>query len=608
MFKRPSCLQGRRHGDNHGDWSAFPVRQLFVLALCRICEPIAFMSIFPYVYRMVEAFHVTDNDRKIALYAGMITSAFTFAEFSAGMFWGRMSDKIGRKPVLVMGLIGTAISMIVFGFAPNLATAMVARALGGLLNGNIGVLQTTVAEIVTVKEHQPRAYSIMPFVWCLGSIIGPAMGGALAQPCDNYPWLFQRDTIFDRFPFLLPNLVCVVVLVSGIVVGLLFLEETHPEKKHRRDRGLELGNWLVGKVWGSSEQLPEGPDAKAELAGDEYYDYDDDVPPPEYRSTESSPRLSPVKESDNLSADDDIEGQMKGEPCGVPKAFTRQVIFNIVAYGILAYHSVSFDQLMPVFLSTPRSDGDVDLPFKFTGGLGMATKKIGFMLAVQGVYSMIAQLWLFPFVVRHFGTLRVFRFVLLVWPPLYLMVPYLILLPEQLQTAAAYVALISKITLHVIAFPATAILLANAAPSSKVLGSINGAAASTASLSRAFGPTITGLLHSKGLESGYSVLAWWACGIVCILGAIESFWMEESEPEKGVAEKKDECDGPTSTRDSLRGSFTAGKEDGTAEEVRRLLSSARTSLDDLDVPHVDLMHANLNATSEPEPDTSRLDE
>ncbi|PYH96720.1 MFS multidrug transporter [Aspergillus ellipticus CBS 707.79] len=604
MFKRPSCLQGRRHGEDHGDWSAFPVRQLLVLALCRICEPIAFMSIFPYVYQMVESFHVTDNDRKIALYAGMITSSFTFAEFSAGMFWGRMSDRIGRKPVLVMGLIGTAISMVVFGFAPNLATAMVARALGGLLNGNIGVLQTTVAEIVTVKEHQPRAYSIMPFVWCLGSIIGPAMGGALAQPCDNYPWLFQRDTIFDKFPFLLPNLVCIVILVSGVVVGLLFLEETHPEKKHRRDPGLALGNWLVAKVWGSPDELSGATDAKTESTGEDYFDYDA-VPPPEYRSTENSPRLSPVKESDTLSADDDIEGQMKGQASGTPKAFTKQVIFNIVAYGILAYHSVSFDQLMPVFLSTPKSDGEVVLPFKFTGGLGLATKKIGFMLAVQGVYSMIAQLWLFPFVVRHFGTLRVFRFVLLVWPPLYLMVPYLILLPEQLQTAAAYVALITKITLHVIAFPATAILLANAAPSSKVLGSINGAAASTASLSRAFGPTVTGLLHSKGLESGFSVIAWWACGFVCVLGAIESFWMEEPEREK-EAEKKTDCDDMPATRDPLRGSFTAGKEDGTTEEVRRLLSSARTSIDDLDVLNVNLMQTN--PPPEPEHDKSRLSE
>lgn len=284
------------------------------------------MSIFPYVYHMVESFHVTDNGQKIALYAGMITSSFTFAEFSAGMFWGRMSDRIGRKPVLVMGLIGTAMSMVAFGFAPNLATAMIARALGGLLNGNIGVLQTIVAEIVTVKEHQPRAYSIMPFVWCLGSIIGPAMGGALAQPCENYPWIFQRNTLFDRFPFLLPNLVCIVVLICGIVVGTLFLEETHPELKHRRDPGRELGHWLISLCWDSRVQLPDDSDVGVEET--KYFVYGD--VPPQYESAESSPCLRPV--SDVGSTECDLEGQKSP----APKAFTRQVIFTIVAYGILA--------------------------------------------------------------------------------------------------------------------------------------------------------------------------------------------------------------------------------------------------------------------------------
>lgn len=282
------------------------------------------MSIFPYVYHMVESFHLTENDQKIALYAGMITSSFTFAEFSAGMFWGRMSDRIGRKPVLLMGLIGTAISMVAFGFAPNLATAMIARALGGLLNGNIGVLQTTVAEIVTVKEHQPRAYSIMPFVWCLGSIVGPALGGALAQPCENYPGLFPRNTLFDRFPFLLPNLVCIVVLICGIVVGFLFLEETHPVKKHRRDPGCELGHWLVNQCWDSRVQLPDDSEVVKET---KYFAYDD--VPPKYESAEASPCLRPVSD---VPTECDLEGQKSP----APKAFTRQVIFTIVAYGILA--------------------------------------------------------------------------------------------------------------------------------------------------------------------------------------------------------------------------------------------------------------------------------
>jgi len=93
------------------------------------------MSIFPYVYYMVSSFHITNDDKKNAMYAGMVTSAFAFAEFSTSLLWGKLSDRIGRKPVLLTGLAGTGLSMMVFGFAPNLATALIARALGGLLNG-----------------------------------------------------------------------------------------------------------------------------------------------------------------------------------------------------------------------------------------------------------------------------------------------------------------------------------------------------------------------------------------------------------------------------------------------------------------------------------------
>ena len=93
------------------------------------------MSIFPYVYFMVQDFNVTKDISQVSVYAGMVTSAFAFAEFSSGVAWGRLSDKIGRKPVLLTGLFGTALSMLIFGFAPSLPVALLARALGGLLNG-----------------------------------------------------------------------------------------------------------------------------------------------------------------------------------------------------------------------------------------------------------------------------------------------------------------------------------------------------------------------------------------------------------------------------------------------------------------------------------------
>lgn len=177
-------------------------------------------------------------------------------------------------------------------------------------------------------------------------------------------------------------------------------------------------------------------------------------------------------------------------------------------------------------------DTTPELPFKFSGGFALSTKAIGFMMAVQGIYSMIAQLWLFPWIVRRIGTLGAFRLVMVIWPFLYFAVPYLVLLPERLQTAGIYLALLSKMTFHTIAFPSNAILLANAAPSRSVLGTINGVAASTACLSRAFGPTLSGAIHAAGLKFGCNGLAWWAGGLVCAMGALESFCIQEYEDEE----------------------------------------------------------------------------
>lgn len=195
---------------------------------------------------------------------------------------------------------------------------------------------------------------------------------------------------------------------------------------------------------------------------------------------------------------------------------------------------------MPIFLSEPISTGPVTLPFRFTGGFGLSSKTIGFMLSVQGVYSMFAQLWLFPFAASYFGTLKTFRFVLMTWPLLYLLVPYLILLPQRLQMPGVYICLLWKITAHVFAFPSNAILLTNSAPSLLVLGVINGVAASTASLARAFGPTVTGLLHSWGLEIGSTGVAWWASGMICIVGALESLWIEEVDGRMDHSDVEDE--------------------------------------------------------------------
>ncbi|KAJ8126803.1 hypothetical protein O1611_g6836 [Lasiodiplodia mahajangana] len=501
---------------------------MLVLAICRICEPIAFMGIFPYVYFMIEDFHVTEDPSRISFYAGMVTSAFTFAEFSTGLLWGRLSDKIGRKPVLLTGLAGTALSVLVFGFAPNLTVALLARAIGGLLNGNMGVLQSTVAELVTVKEQQPRAYTIMPVVWCLGSIIGPMIGGALARPCISYPGLFSPGTIWDRYPYLLPNLFSAFIVLIGVINGFLFLEETHCQKKMERDRGLELGNWIRSKFT-SFRKCTEPRDEKSKLS-----DRDDEMQPlidhdeqlPTYRTNDNTPANSPRLRSTSAPAitQDALDLTQSREDVGIgfSKTFTRPVVLNIISFGILAFHTMTFDQLLPVFLATapPKDKVEMSLPLKFVDGFNLDSKTVGIILSLQGAYQLLINMFLVPRVLSCFGPLRSFRFIVVAYFLLYLVTPYLVLLPPAYRMVGLAVVLAWKCTFSSIVYPSNAILTANSAPSHLALGTINGVAASTASLCRAFGPTISGILYSIGLQSGYSGLAWWSSALVAIGGAV----------------------------------------------------------------------------------------
>lgn len=102
---------------------------------------------------MVKDFQVA-NSHDASLYAGVLISAFSLAEALTSMFWGCLSDRIGRKPVILFGCFGTILSLLLVGVAPNFWVALFGRALGGFLNGNTGVAQTMVAELVKHPEHE----------------------------------------------------------------------------------------------------------------------------------------------------------------------------------------------------------------------------------------------------------------------------------------------------------------------------------------------------------------------------------------------------------------------------------------------------------------------
>jgi hypothetical protein len=246
-------------------------------------------------------------------------------------------------------------------------------------------------------------------------------------------------------------------------------------------------------------------------------------------TTDDSPALEPPALKTNYA----IDNKALTAP---PRSFTTPVVLIIIGYGILAYHTITFDSLLPVFLSTPPSGTPPSPPFHFVGGFGMSTKDIGLIMTLQGVYSIIATVVFFPWAARALGPLHLFRLLALTYPLLYLVTPYLVLVPTYLRPVGIAVIIVWKCTYANFAFPANAILLTNAAPSTLVLGTINGVAASTASLARAFGPTISGALYAAGLRIGFGPLVWWVTALMTVFGAVIGFAMKDAPGRMDVAD------------------------------------------------------------------------
>jgi MFS family permease len=122
------------------------------------------------------------------------------------------------------------LSCILFGFSQNLAVAIVARSLNGLINGNLPVAKTYLGE-VTDKTNQAQSYTIFAMSWGIGIVLGPVIGGLLAMPTTKYHWpsWFMKSTL-EKYPFLLCNLATAFFYFVTFVLCFFFMTETVQKK------------------------------------------------------------------------------------------------------------------------------------------------------------------------------------------------------------------------------------------------------------------------------------------------------------------------------------------------------------------------------------------
>ncbi len=112
---------------------------------------------------------------------GLVMATYSLTQFLAAPFWGRTSDRTGRRPVLLVTLFGGALAYLMLAFADSLWMLFAARALGGAMAGNISTAFAYVAD-VTTRENRAKGMGMIGAAFGLGFIIGPALGGLLAGP------------------------------------------------------------------------------------------------------------------------------------------------------------------------------------------------------------------------------------------------------------------------------------------------------------------------------------------------------------------------------------------------------------------------------------------
>lgn len=161
----------------------------------------------------------------IVMFGGILGALYSFLQFAFAPFWGALSDRIGRKPVLLISLTGLALSYLLWFFSGSFTLLIVARFVGGIMGGNISTATAVVAD-VTRPENRSKGMAFVGIAFALGFIIGPAMGGALSLI--DLSAMYPSWVKWGVNPFSTPALLAFILSCFNIFYLLKKFKETLP--------------------------------------------------------------------------------------------------------------------------------------------------------------------------------------------------------------------------------------------------------------------------------------------------------------------------------------------------------------------------------------------
>jgi len=184
-------------------------KELGILVFICIINSLGFGIIVPLLYSYGKKFGI--NHETI----GLLTAAFSIAQFFATPVLGAMSDRFGRKPLLAISLLGTCISFLMFAFAQGVIMLFAARILDGLTGGNVSVAQAMISDTSTPADRAKK-FGILSSAFGFGFVIGPAAGGLLSKLGPQVPFYFAGG-----------------IALIGALCSVFFLKETNDKQKRK---------------------------------------------------------------------------------------------------------------------------------------------------------------------------------------------------------------------------------------------------------------------------------------------------------------------------------------------------------------------------------------
>lgn len=178
-------------------------RNLLIIALIAIVNMLGYGIIIPILYAYSKKFGLSDFDN------GLLFAMYSVCQFASTPIIGRLSDKYGRRPLLLISIVGTALSFFMTAFAPNAAFLFIARALDGLTAGNIPVAFAVISDS-TKPEERPKAFGMIGAAFSFGFVFGPAISAFTVG-------------INEALPFIIAG----VITVIAALLTFFFLPETN---------------------------------------------------------------------------------------------------------------------------------------------------------------------------------------------------------------------------------------------------------------------------------------------------------------------------------------------------------------------------------------------